>query len=119
MNKNKLMYILMIVMFLLPLIVFFPAFLSFFIFWEENFNEPLFEAFYNLTFITAFAVAVTEFISAICGIILGVTSYTKGEIERFPVVRVIYYIIGSLIFSSETFILSFLTVHVFTYGMGV
>lgn len=119
MSKNAVTYFLMGIMFILPYAVLATAVSAFSVFWAEEFNKELFEFLYNMTFVLAFIVSFVELATAITGISLSVIAYKKEEIKRFPIVRVIYFILCQGLFSAGTFILSFLTVHVFTYGMGI
>ena len=119
MSKNAVTYFLMGIMFILPYAVLATAVPAFSVFWAEEFNKELFEHLYNATFILSFIIAFVELATAIVGIVLSVIAYKKEEIKRFPIVRVIYFILCQGLFSAGTFILSFLTVHAFTYGMGI
>lgn len=119
MSKNAVTYFLMGIMFILPYSVLATGIPAAAVFWAEEFNKELFEILYNSTFVLAFIVAFVELITAIVGIILSVIAYKKEEIKRFPIVRVIYFVVCQGLYSVGTFILSFLTVHVFTYGMGI
>ena len=119
MSKNAVTYFLMGIMFILPYSVLATGVPAFSVFWAEEFNKELFELLYNITFVIAFITAFVEFATAVVGIILSVIAYKKEEIKRMPVVRIIYFALCQGLFSAGTFILAFLTVHVFTYGMGV
>ena len=119
MSKNAVTYFLMGIMFVLPYAVLATAVPAFSVFWAEEFNKELFEILYNLTFVLSFIVSFVELATAITGIALSVIAYKNEEIKRFPIVRVIYFILCQGLFSAGTFILSFLTVHAFTYGMGI
>ena len=119
MSKNAVTYFLMGIMFILPYAVLATGIPAFSVFWAEEFNKELFELLYNITFVLAFIVAFVELATAIVGIILSVIAYKNEEIKRFPIVRVIYFILCQGLYSAGTFILAFFTVHVFTYGMGV
>lgn len=119
MTKNKIMNILMAVIFILPWSVLITGIPAAVVFWEEEFNKPLFELLYNITFVVAFIVVAAEFIMEVVGIILAVLSYRGKETEKFPVLKVVYFGLCTPLFSLGTFILTFFTVIVFTYGMGV
>lgn len=119
MSKNAVTYFLMGVMFILPYAVLATAVPAMAVFWAEEFNKELFEFLYNATFVLAFIVSFVELITAIIGIVLSVIAYKKEEIKHFPILRTIYFAVCQGLFSAGTFILSFLTVHAFTYGMGI
>lgn len=119
MSKNAITYFLMGIMFILPYSVLATGVPALSVFWAEEFNKELFEFLYNSTFVLSFIVSFIELATAIIGIILSVIVYKNEEVKRFPIVRVIYFILCQGLYSAGTFILAFFTVHAFTYGMGI
>ena len=117
-KKNKAMYILMICMFIAPLLILITGIPALMVFWAEEYNESLFNAWYNATLVMMNIVFICEFVMGIAGTVLGVIAYKKEETEKFPIVRTVYYLLGIPLFSFNTFVI-LLFIALFTRGMSV